>query len=134
MLGFLLQQVDIMKRVAFPVDFKAGMETELSMHFGNARYFCILDIDESSKTIINHELIDNIPHSQGGCMAPVNLLSQNNVDILIVNGIGGRPLQGFQKVGITVLNSTDPNTRVKELVANLSHLPALEQSTCGGHM
>jgi predicted Fe-Mo cluster-binding NifX family protein len=123
-----------MKRIAFPVDYKGGMDTELSMHFGNARFFCLLDVEEASKKIVKHEIIDNIPHSEGGCMAPVNLLAQHKVNMVIVNGIGGRPLMGFQQLGITVLNNTSQNTCIKDVIADLPNLPVLDQSTCGCHM
>ena len=36
-------------------------------------------------------------------MAPVLVLAEHNVDAIVVQGIGGRPLMGFNQVGITVL-------------------------------
>ncbi len=38
----------------------------------------------------------------GGCMAPVLVLAEHNVDAIVVDGIGGRPLMGFNQVGIAV--------------------------------
>ena len=38
----------------------------------------------------------------GGCMAPVLVLAERNLDAIVVNGIGGRPLMGFNQVGIAV--------------------------------
>ena len=37
----------------------------------------------------------------GHCV-PVNLLAENGVQVLLVNGIGMRPLMGFQQAGINV--------------------------------
>ena len=44
----------------------------------------------------------NAPHTEGGCMAPVLVLAEHNVDAIVVDGIGGRPLMGFNQVGIAV--------------------------------
>ncbi len=35
-------------------------------------------------------------------MAPVLVLAEHNVDAIVVDGIGGRPLMGFNQVGIAV--------------------------------
>ncbi|NMC07364.1 MAG: dinitrogenase iron-molybdenum cofactor biosynthesis protein [Candidatus Lokiarchaeota archaeon] len=119
-----------MKRIAFPVENNAGLESEMSMHFGHAQYFCLVDVDEASNNVMKHEVINNLPHSEGGCMMPVNMLKNKNADFIVVGGIGGRPLMGFQQVGITVLHNTMPGAHVGELVANLSRLPVLAQSSC----
>ncbi|MBN2150244.1 MAG: dinitrogenase iron-molybdenum cofactor biosynthesis protein [Candidatus Lokiarchaeota archaeon] len=119
-----------MKRIAFPVENKAGMDSEVSMHFGHAQYFCLVDVDESSNQVMKHEIIDNIPHSEGGCMMPVNLLKEKGTDAIVVGGIGGRPLMGFQQVGITVVHHDAPQASVKDLLAGLSRLPVLTESSC----
>jgi len=119
-----------MKRIAFPVENSDGMESVVSMHFGHAQYFCLVDVDESSNKVLKHEIIDNIPHSEGGCMMPVNLLKQKSANAIVVGGIGGRPLMGFQQVGITVIHNDNPQARVKDLVADLARLPVLNESSC----
>jgi predicted Fe-Mo cluster-binding NifX family protein len=47
-------------------------------------------------------ILHNAAHSEGGCMAPVLLLAEHKVDAIVVDGIGGRPLMGFNQVGIAV--------------------------------
>ena len=46
-------------------------------------------------------------------MAPVMLLKQSGVDVLVAGGVGMRPLAGFQQVGIEVYFSEGVTT-VKE--------------------
>ena len=46
--------------------------------------------------------IGNQGHVQVGCMVPVNLLASQNVNVLVVGGIGLRPLLGFKQAGIEV--------------------------------
>ncbi len=124
-----------MKRIAFPVDGKKDSSGVASMHFGNASHFLIIDFDEKSKTILKEELVDNIPHSVGGCMMPVNLLASKKIDLMFVNGIGGRPLMGFQEMGITVLHNQNPEQAmtIKDTIENIGQLQVIEQSTCSNH-
>jgi predicted Fe-Mo cluster-binding NifX family protein len=80
------------------------------------------------------KVIPNMPHQQGGCMAPVNYLSENGVKALIAGGMGMRPLMGFNQVGIEVYFGGDNRTvgeAVNALVAgNLSQFS--QEHTCGG--
>jgi predicted Fe-Mo cluster-binding NifX family protein len=76
----------------------------------------------------------NVPHQQGGCMAPVNHLAQNGVQVLIAGGMGMRPLMGFQQAGIQILFGNGAQT-VREAVQALlqGQLPQFStESTCGG--
>jgi predicted Fe-Mo cluster-binding NifX family protein len=78
--------------------------------------------------------LPNVPHEQGGCMAPVNHLAQNGVQILIAGGMGMRPLMGFNQVGIDVLYGNGVQT-VSEAVEGFlkGTLPRFTTDfTCGG--
>jgi predicted Fe-Mo cluster-binding NifX family protein len=57
------------------------------------------------------EVLQNAPHTEGGCMAPVLVLAENNVNAIVVQGIGGRPLMGFNQVGITVFAGVGTDVR-----------------------
>jgi len=67
-------------------------------------------------------------------MVPVNLLSDHNVNALIVGGIGMRPLMGFKQVGIDVYYDAErPQIRpvVEDLIAG--KLTAIgDDQVCGG--
>ncbi len=52
--------------------------------------------------IKNESVISNQEHGHGGCMVPVNLLAKQNVNAIVVGGIGRRPLAGFGEAGIKV--------------------------------
>jgi predicted Fe-Mo cluster-binding NifX family protein len=47
-------------------------------------------------------VLHNALHVEGGCMASVLVLAEHNVDAIVVDGIGRRPLMGFNQVGIAV--------------------------------
>jgi predicted Fe-Mo cluster-binding NifX family protein len=67
-------------------------------------------------------------------MVPVNLLGENNVNALIVGGIGIRPLMGFRQVGINVYHD-DTRSDIKPVVEDLiaGKLPLIgDDQVCGG--
>ncbi|MBW1855630.1 MAG: NifB/NifX family molybdenum-iron cluster-binding protein [Deltaproteobacteria bacterium] len=103
-------------RIAVPSNELGGLDGIRAGHFGHCDVFTIIDVKEGK--IENVSTIQNQGHVQGGCMAPVNLLAQNNVNALIVGGIGMRPLQGFNQVGIDVYYETE-RQEIKPLVEDL---------------
>ena len=67
-------------------------------------------------------------------MAPVQLLKEKGVEILLAGGMGQRPLAGFQQVGIAVNFKSDAQT-VREAVELFigGGCPAFDETqTCGG--
>jgi predicted Fe-Mo cluster-binding NifX family protein len=87
-------------RLAIPSDSPGGLEAARSGHFGRAACYTMVDIVDGK--IGEVEVLENAPHVEGGCMAPVLVLAEQNVDAIVVGGIGGRPLMGFNQVGIAV--------------------------------
>ena len=67
-------------------------------------------------------------------MVPVQLLADNNVQRLVVGGIGMRPLMGFRQVGIDVYHDgerIDIRPVVEDMIAG--RLPIIaEDQVCGG--
>jgi predicted Fe-Mo cluster-binding NifX family protein len=87
-------------RIAIPSELPGGLEARRSGHFGRCECFTLVDIDEG--TVGEVQVLTNAPHTEGGCMAPVMALAEHMVDAIVVDGIGGRPLMGFNQVGIVV--------------------------------
>jgi predicted Fe-Mo cluster-binding NifX family protein len=119
-------------RIAVPSIDNGGLDGQRAGHFGHCDVFTLVDVEEGKikevSTIQNHE------HVQGGCMVPVNLLSDHNVNALIVGGIGMRPLMGFRQAGIDVYHDAiRPEIRpvVEDLIAG--KLPMIsDNQVCGG--
>jgi predicted Fe-Mo cluster-binding NifX family protein len=88
------------QRVAVPSEAPGGLTARRSGHFGRCECFTVVEVE--GETAVAVEVIDNLPHQDGGCMRPVLLLAENGVDAIVVDGIGGRPLLGFHQVGIAV--------------------------------
>lgn len=121
-------------RIAIPSMAPGGLEAKRSGHFGHCDCFTLVDVENGE--ITNVTIVPNQEHVQGGCMAPVNLLAQHNVDALIVAGMGIRPLMGFQQVGMEVYydgERPEVGPVVEDLIAGkLSFMG--EEQVCGGGM
>jgi predicted Fe-Mo cluster-binding NifX family protein len=119
-------------RIAVPSMEAGGLDGHRSGHFGHCDVFTIVDVKDG--VIENVSTIANQSHVQGGCMVPVNLLSQHNVNALVVGGIGMRPLMGFRQVGIDVYyDATRPEIGpvVEDLIAGkLTKIN--DDQVCGG--
>jgi len=87
-------------RIAVPSEMPGGLEARRSGHFGRCDCFTMVDIADGKVTEVS--VLQNAPHTEGGCMAPVMMLAQHDVNAIVVDGIGGRPLMGFNQVGIAV--------------------------------
>jgi len=119
-------------RIAIPSMGTGGLDGERSGHFGHCDVFTMVDVENGE--IKDVSTVQNQSHVQGGCMVPVNLLSDHNVNALIVGGIGMRPLMGFKQVGIDVYYDAErPQIRpvVEDLIAG--KLPSIgDDQVCGG--
>ncbi|MDI6870835.1 MAG: NifB/NifX family molybdenum-iron cluster-binding protein [Bacillota bacterium] len=119
-------------RVAVPSAWPGGLDSYRSGHFGRCDCFTVVDIQEGKQTAVS--VVENVPHAEGGCLRPVNLLSRHDVDAVVVSGMGFRPLQGFREAGIQVYVGTGEKVRqaVEAFVAG--RLPVMtDEGVCGGH-
>jgi predicted Fe-Mo cluster-binding NifX family protein len=88
------------QRIAIPSEAPGGLDARRSGHFGRCECFTMVDVVDGK--VAEVAVLANAPHTEGGCMAPVLALAEQNVDAIVVDGIGGRPLMGFNQVGIAV--------------------------------
>ena len=86
--------------IAIPSENPGGLDANLGAHLGHCDLYTLVTVDDGEVKEVN--VIPNVPHQQGGCMAPVQHLAQNGVHQLIAGGMGLRPLMGFNQVGIEV--------------------------------
>jgi predicted Fe-Mo cluster-binding NifX family protein len=86
--------------LAVPSNGEGGLTADRSGHFGKCDCFTLIEIGDSGPG--NVRVVANPPHTNGGCLSLVELLASNGVTALLVGGIGGRPLAGFQAAGIDV--------------------------------
>lgn len=118
--------------LAVPSAMPGGLEAALGQHFGHCDLYTVIEVENGE--VSNVSTLPNVPHQQGGCMAPVNHLSQNGVTTLIAGGMGLRPLMGFNQVGIKVFFGNGA-TSVSEAVKAFLEGKLQEfkpENTCGG--
>lgn len=120
-------------RIAVPSESPGGLSAKRSGHFGRCDCFTLVDINEGRS--FTATVIENVPHVEGGCLAPVNLLASQGVEAILVGGMGMRPLMGFRSAGIDVYlvqDGEDVRNAVEDFVAGrLEKMP--EDAVCGGH-
>jgi len=118
--------------VAIPSNHPGGLAAGLGAHFGHCDLYTVVKIVAGQVQEV--AILPNVPHEQGGCMAPVNHLAQNGVQVLIAGGMGLRPLMGFNQVGIDVLFGNGVQTVGEAVEALLQgRLPRFTtEFTCGG--
>ena len=120
------------KLIAVPSENPGGLEASLGAHFGHCELYTLVSVENGE--IKEVKVVPNVPHVQGGCMAPVNYLAQQGVNMLIAGGMGLRPLMGFNQVGIDVYHGGSAakvgdavNAALEGKLAQFS-----QQHTCGG--
>ncbi|MHA1264057.1 MAG: NifB/NifX family molybdenum-iron cluster-binding protein [Candidatus Helarchaeota archaeon] len=129
-------------RVGIPIATNQGLESEVSGHFGKAEYFAIVDIKKpDQKTIVRNELVQSIIEDisilhnliEHACGSLVDLLMDNRVDVLLVEGIGARPFQLFRQKGVKVYAGAFGT--IKEVIRDFLNgmLQELEAASCGHH-
>ncbi len=99
-----------MLRIAVPSDKPGGLDAARSGHFGRSPLFTIVDIVDGS--IVHVMVVENEPHADGECLSAVLTLGQYLVDVVIVAGIGPKPLLHSLQAGIRVFAGGDrPDVR-----------------------
>jgi predicted Fe-Mo cluster-binding NifX family protein len=110
-------------RIAIPSELPGGLDAARAGHFGRCACFTLVDVVDGKVGEVT--VLANAPHTEGGCMAPVLVLAEHRVDAIVVDGIGGRPLMGFNQVGITVLAGVGADVRTTVDAYLTGGLPAV---------
>jgi predicted Fe-Mo cluster-binding NifX family protein len=118
--------------IAVPSESPGGLDAALGAHFGHCELYTLVTLNGGEIGAV--DVIPNVPHEQGGCMAPVSHLAQNRVRVLLAGGMGMRPLMGFQQMGIEVYHCGEARTVGEAVEAfRAGRLPQFgQQHTCGG--
>ena len=118
--------------IAVPSNNPGGLDAPLGAHFGHCELYTLVSVENGQ--VCHVDVIPNVPHQQGGCMAPVQYLAEKGAQVLIAGGMGLRPLMGFNQVGIDVYYGGTAKTvgdAVEALISGkLSQFS--QEHTCGG--
>ena len=121
-----------MTLLAVPSCLPGGLDAQMGMHFGHCDVYTLVEIEDGA--VKNVSTLENVPHQQGGCLAPVQHLASHGVKALLAGGMGFRPLMAFHQVGIEVYYAGGMPTVGSAVQAFTDgKLPAFtEEFTCHG--
>ena len=117
-------------RIAFPTNDNLGIDSHVYNHFGSASLFIIVETENREfEPVVNK----NSDHVHGQCQ-PLSALGGNNVDAVVVGGIGGGALRKLQMSGIKVYRAVEGSVNENLELIQTGRLPefTLDQ-TCAGH-
>ena len=121
------------KIIAIPSALPGGLDAGMGMHFGHCEIYTIAEVEDGKVTTVR--TLPPIPHQQGGCLAPVNYLAGEGVNVLLAGGMGMRPLMGFNQAGVEKYYAGNFPTLGQSVQAFIEgRLPAFTpEHSCGGH-
>jgi len=117
-------------KICFPVEENQGLESLVFGHFGSAPAFMVVDTETRDVLkIVNRDL----HHAHGAC-SPLKALDGQQVDAIVVGGIGAGALLGLNRAGLKVYRAL--RGTIADNLAGMAHaeLPELtSDQVCGGH-
>lgn len=117
-------------KVCFPVQNDEGVKSVVFNHFGSAPKFVVVDTDTNGVATINN----NDQHHAHGACSPMKALDNQNIDAIVVGGIGAGALTKLNQMGITVYRSQAASIDENLKLFTAKTLPVYSvQSCCGGH-
>ncbi len=117
-------------KLCFPVDRISDLDSEVYGHFGSAPAFVIVDLDTMAVKVAHNG--DRI-HAHGMCN-PAGALQGQEVDAVIVGGIGGGALMKLNMAGISVYKAMARTVRENIELFGSNRLPVFQPGhVCGGN-
>ena len=79
--------------LAVPSCMPGGLDAFFFIDLGNCEIYTIVEIEDNAIKAVS--TLENVPHQQGGCMAPVQHLASHGVKALLAGGMGIVPFVGY---------------------------------------
>jgi predicted Fe-Mo cluster-binding NifX family protein len=117
-------------RVCFPIEKDQGLESVVFGHFGSAPMFLLVDTEDRRATAVSNS---DQYHTYGACN-PLRALDGQQVDGIVVGGIGAGALNHLQRSGLRVFKAQGATVQENIEKIALNILPEFTaQDTCSGH-
>ncbi|MFB6133564.1 MAG: NifB/NifX family molybdenum-iron cluster-binding protein [Halanaeroarchaeum sp.] len=84
-------------RACLPTTDDAGVEADVSDHFGRAPYYTIVDTATGDV-----EVVENKSRHRGGEQMPPTFVAEQDVDVVVLDHVGKRGMNLFETHGIDV--------------------------------
>ncbi len=121
-------------RIAISTETNNGLESLVAHHFGRCPFFALIDVDGTEVKAV--EIVEN-PFYNGHQPGQVpGFIKEQNADVMLSGGMGGRAIQFFQQFGIqTATGATGTVQQALEsfLGGELSGAAPCKESVEHGH-
>jgi len=115
-------------RIGITLDENNGLDSNVSMHFGQCAYFMIVEVENNK--IKSYKIIENaLAHGGGGCPAVGEMLKYK-INYIISGGMGAGAKMKFEAAGVEVFGF---NGKAKDAVENLLKNNLKEIENCHDH-
>jgi predicted Fe-Mo cluster-binding NifX family protein len=91
-------------KICIPTTENKGLESAVSAHFGSAPFFMLVDTESGETSVVENA---NQHHSHGMCR-PLAAIEGQQVDGVVVGGIGAGALAKLGAAGIAVYRADHP--------------------------
>ncbi len=117
-------------KICFPVQNNEGLESRVYNHFGSAPFFVVINTEtDDVTTVVNKDL----HHAHGACN-PMKAIDGQQIDVLVVGGIGAGALSRLNQLGIKAFQAQAASIRENINLLQSRELRELTmQQCCGGH-
>jgi len=117
-------------KVCFAVQEDQGIESIVYNHFGSAPAFIIVDTELQKSVTVNNR---DLNHVHGAC-SPVKAIGGQDVEAVVVGGIGAGAIRGLNAAGIKVYGSVKETVKDNLDLLIENKLPELSMfNACSGH-
>jgi len=103
-------------RIAIPAEDNRGLESNVSGHFGRAKYFVFVDVEDNK--IKNAEVVE-VPFEEHGPGDLPNFIKKHGGEVVLAYGMGRRAIDYFNQLGIEVV--TGAYGKIKDVVDAFIH-------------
>jgi len=117
-------------KVCFAVQEDQGIDSTVYGHFGSAPVFVVVDTELQKTVTVNNR---DLNHVHGAC-SPIKAIGGQDIEAVVVGGIGAGAIRGLNAAGIKVYGSVKETVKENLDLFIENKLPELSMSNaCGGH-
>lgn len=116
--------------ICIPVDADRGVASPVCAHFGSAPFFLVVDPEHGTCRAIPNR---NLHHAHGTCQ-PLMALQGEDLDAIVVGGIGAGALNKLLAAGLEVYEAQHPTVELTLAAFKAGRLRAMRpEAACGHH-
>lgn len=117
-------------KVGVVLEDESGLQGDVCAHFGQCKFFFLVDIDQDKKKITGSRIVPNTAvHGGGGCVA-VDEILRHEVTHVIAGGMGMGAQQKFAQAGVKIFGYSG---RVKDALDDFMNNALGGLNACKDH-